>query len=242
MGKRAKPEEVIAKLREIEIRLARGETAAAAARAVGVAEQSYYRWRKEYGGLQTNQVKRLKELEKESQRLHRAVSDLTLDNQILQEVVRGKCLSPLKLDHHHGAEQGRSPYEQPSRKLAPPFPAAREGHAQISPNAKSAKVRLNAFLSTQSFQSPEKPRKQSQVQIAKKRRPSRMARVSRHLRPAVSRNSETGSHSTDSTIILNAAWILINSTVCILIKFARGDLAWRIYFYPIVGMIDQKLR
>ena len=60
MGKRAKPEEVIAKLREIEIRLARGETAAAAARAVGVTEQSYYRWRKEYGGLQTNQVKRLK--------------------------------------------------------------------------------------------------------------------------------------------------------------------------------------
>ena len=53
MGKRAKPEEVIAKLREIEIRLARGETAAAAARAVGVTEQSYYRWRKEYGGLQT---------------------------------------------------------------------------------------------------------------------------------------------------------------------------------------------
>jgi len=87
MGKRAKPEEVIAKLREIEIRLARGETAAAAARAVGVTEQSYYRWRKEYGGLQTNQVKRLKEIEKENQRLRRAVSDLTLDNQILQEVV-----------------------------------------------------------------------------------------------------------------------------------------------------------
>ena len=91
MGKRAKPEEVIAKPREIEIRLARGETAAAAARAVGVTEQSYYRWRKEYGGLQTNQVKRLKEMEKENQRLRRAVSDLTLDNQILQEVVRGKC-------------------------------------------------------------------------------------------------------------------------------------------------------
>ena len=91
MGKRAKPEEVIAKLREIEIRLARGETAAAAARAVGVTEQSYYRWRKEYGGLQTNQVKRLKEIEKEDQRVRRAVSDLTLDNQILQEVVRGKC-------------------------------------------------------------------------------------------------------------------------------------------------------
>ena len=90
MGKRAKPEEIIAKLREIEVRLARGETAALAARAVGVTEQSYYRWRKEYGGLQTNQVKRLKEVEKENQRLRRTVSDLTLDNQILKEVASGK--------------------------------------------------------------------------------------------------------------------------------------------------------
>lgn len=90
MGKRAKPEEIIAKLREIEVRLARGETAAYAARAVGVTEQSYYRWRKEYGGLQTNQIKRLKEVEKENQRLRKAVSDLTLDNQILKEVASGK--------------------------------------------------------------------------------------------------------------------------------------------------------
>ena len=90
MGKRAKPEEIIAKLREVEVRLARGETAAAAARAVGVTEQTYYRWRKEYGGLQVDQAKRIKEMEKENTRLRRAVSDLTLDNQILQEVVRGK--------------------------------------------------------------------------------------------------------------------------------------------------------
>jgi putative transposase len=90
MGKRAKPEEIIAKLREVEVRLARGETAAAAARAVGVTEQTYYRWRKEYGGLQVDQAKRMKEVEKENARLRRAVSDLTLDNQILQEVVRGK--------------------------------------------------------------------------------------------------------------------------------------------------------
>ena len=93
MGKRAKPEEIIANLREIEIRLARGETAAQAARAVDVTEQSYYRWRKEYGGLQTNQVKRLKEIEKENQRLRRAVSDLTLGNQILKEVVSRKFCS-----------------------------------------------------------------------------------------------------------------------------------------------------
>ena len=64
MGKRAKPEEIIAKLREVEVRLARGETAASAARAVGVTEQTYYRWRKEYGGLQVDQAKRMKDMEK----------------------------------------------------------------------------------------------------------------------------------------------------------------------------------
>ena len=63
MGKKAKPEEIIAKLREVEVRLARGETAASAARAVGVTEQTYYRWRKEYGGLQVDQAKRMKEIE-----------------------------------------------------------------------------------------------------------------------------------------------------------------------------------
>ncbi|WP_241767061.1 IS3 family transposase [Hyphomonas oceanitis] len=103
MGKRAKPEEIIAKLREVEVRLARGETAATAARAVGVTEQTYYRWRKEYGGLQVDQAKRMKDMEKENTRLRRAVSDLTLDNQILQEVGAGKVLSPsrrrIAVDH-----------------------------------------------------------------------------------------------------------------------------------------------
>ena len=90
MGKRAKPEEIIAKLREVEVRLVRGETAAAAARAVGVTEQSYIRWRKEYGGLQVDQTKRMKDLEKGNLRPRLAVSDLTLDNQILKEVAHGK--------------------------------------------------------------------------------------------------------------------------------------------------------
>ena len=90
MGKRAKPEEIIANLREVEVRLSQGETIGHAARAIGVSEQSYYRWRKEYGGLQIGQAKRMKDIEKENARLRRAVSDLTLDNQILQEVVRGK--------------------------------------------------------------------------------------------------------------------------------------------------------
>lgn len=88
MGKRGKPEEIVGKLREIEVRLARGETAAQAARAVGVTEQSYYRWRKEYGGLQTNQVKKMKDMERENLRLRKAVSDMTLDNQILKELSR----------------------------------------------------------------------------------------------------------------------------------------------------------
>jgi putative transposase len=90
MGKRAKPEEIIAKLREVEVRLSRSETTGQAVRAIGVTEQTYYRWRKEYGGLQVDQAKRTKELEKENQRLRRAVSDLTLDNQILKEVAQGK--------------------------------------------------------------------------------------------------------------------------------------------------------
>ena len=90
MGKRAKPEEIIAKLREIEVRLSQGETTGHAVRAIGVTEQTYYRWRKEYGGLQVGQAKRMKDMEAENRRLRKAVSDLTLDNQILKEVAEGK--------------------------------------------------------------------------------------------------------------------------------------------------------
>ncbi len=89
-GKRAKPEEIIAKLRAVEVRLSQGDTTGQAVRAIGVTEQTYYRWRKEYGGLQVDQAKRMKEMEKENARLRRAVSDLTVDNQILKEVVQGK--------------------------------------------------------------------------------------------------------------------------------------------------------
>jgi len=89
MSKRAKPEEIIAKLREVEVRLSRGETAGQAVRAIGVTEQTYYRWRREYGGMGVDQARRLKELEKENQRLRRAVSDLTLDKLILAEAAKG---------------------------------------------------------------------------------------------------------------------------------------------------------
>ena len=89
MAKRAKPEEIIAKLREVEVRLSRGETTGQAVRAIGVTEQTYYRWRREYGGMGVDQARRLKELEKENLRLRKAVSDLTLDKLILAEAANG---------------------------------------------------------------------------------------------------------------------------------------------------------
>lgn len=77
------------KLRQVDVLTAQGQTVAAAVRTIGVTEFTYYRWRKEYGGLQGDQVKRLKELETENARLRRAVSDLTLDKLILAEAARG---------------------------------------------------------------------------------------------------------------------------------------------------------
>jgi transposase-like protein len=71
------------------VRLAKGETIGVACRAIGVTEQTYYRWRREYGGLKVDQAKRLKELEKENLRLRKAVSDLTLDKLILSEAAKG---------------------------------------------------------------------------------------------------------------------------------------------------------
>jgi putative transposase len=87
--KRYRPEEIIAKLREADVLLSQGMKVAEAVKAIGVHEVTYYRWRKEYGGLKVTQVKRLRELEKENARLRKAVSDLTLDKMILQEAARG---------------------------------------------------------------------------------------------------------------------------------------------------------
>ena len=89
MARKHKPEEIIGKLREAEIVLAQGGTVGDACRRIGVTEQSYYRWRKEYGGLKMDQARRMKDLEKENARLRRAVSDLTLDKLILQEAAKG---------------------------------------------------------------------------------------------------------------------------------------------------------
>jgi transposase len=87
--KHYRPEEIIAKLREAEVLLGQGNKIPEVVKAIGVSEVSYYRWRKEYGGLDVSQAKRLKDLEHENQRLRRAVSDLTLDKMILQEAARG---------------------------------------------------------------------------------------------------------------------------------------------------------
>ena len=84
-----KPEQIINKLREAEVLLSQGVTVAEVARKLNVTEQTYYRWRKEYGGMRVEQAKRLQELEKENSRLKRLVADITLDNAILKEAARG---------------------------------------------------------------------------------------------------------------------------------------------------------
>ena len=87
--KHHKPEEIVAKLRQVDVLTSQGKSVADAIRAIGVTEVTYYRWRQEYGGLRSDQVKRMKDLEAENARLRRAVSDLMLDKTILAEAARG---------------------------------------------------------------------------------------------------------------------------------------------------------
>ena len=84
-----KPEQIINKLREAEVLISQGSTTGVASRKIGVTEQTYYRWRREYGGMKVEQARRLKELEKENTRLKRLVADISLDNAILKEAARG---------------------------------------------------------------------------------------------------------------------------------------------------------
>jgi putative transposase len=87
--KRHKPEEIVAKLRQVDVLTGQGKSIAEAVKTIAVTETTYFRWRAEYGGMKSDQVKRLKELELENLRLRRAVSDLTLDKLILTEAARG---------------------------------------------------------------------------------------------------------------------------------------------------------
>jgi putative transposase len=87
--KRHKPEEIVAKLRQVDVLVSQGKSVADAVRDIGVTEVTYYRWRQEFGGLKSDQVKRMKDLEAENARLRRAVADLTLDKLILKEAASG---------------------------------------------------------------------------------------------------------------------------------------------------------
>lgn len=88
-NKRLKPEEIVSKLRQVEVLMGQGMSCLDAIRQIGVVEQTYYRWRKQYAGMGVDQLKELKRLNKENERLRRAVSDLTLDKLILKEAARG---------------------------------------------------------------------------------------------------------------------------------------------------------
>ena len=87
--KRHTPEQIITALREAEVGLARGKSVKLISRELGITEQTYYRWRREYGGMKVSQARRLKELERENWRLKRAVADLTLDKLIVEEAAKG---------------------------------------------------------------------------------------------------------------------------------------------------------
>ena len=84
-----KPEEIVAKLRQVDVLVSQGRSVADAIRSIGVTEVTYYRWRQEFGGLKSDQVKRLKDLETENARLRKAIADLTLDKLILKEAASG---------------------------------------------------------------------------------------------------------------------------------------------------------
>jgi transposase-like protein len=83
------PEQIVAKLRQIEVLVSQGKTIPVACKEAGIVDQTFYRWRKEYGGLQVEQAKRLKELQKENSQLRRAVADLTVEKQVLKDIAEG---------------------------------------------------------------------------------------------------------------------------------------------------------
>ena len=90
-NKRPKPEEIVSKLGQVEVLMGPGMSRLDAIRQIGGVEQTYYRWRKQYGGMGVDQLKELKRLQKENEQLRRAISDLTLDKLILKEAARGNC-------------------------------------------------------------------------------------------------------------------------------------------------------
>ena len=93
-GRKVSPEQVVVVLRQIEVQTGQGKSLAVACKEAGISEQSYYRWRKEYGGLQVDQARRMKDLERENVRLRRLVADLSLEKQVLKDVAAGNLVQP----------------------------------------------------------------------------------------------------------------------------------------------------
>src|SRR3954469_24851839 len=118
--KRHKPEEIVAKLRQVDVLVSQGQSVADAVRSIGVTEVTYYRWRQEYGGLKTDQVRRLKELETENARLRRTVAELTLDKLILKEAASGNYRAPRVAASASGTSETsfRSPSAAPAPRSA----------------------------------------------------------------------------------------------------------------------------
>ena len=113
-SKKHRPEEAVAKLRQVDVLVSQGQSVAEAIRAIGVTEVTYYRWRREFGGLKADQVKRLKELEAENARLRRAVSDLTLDKQMILSAKSGGLGEGGEASHPRlGARQPIEPVDHP---------------------------------------------------------------------------------------------------------------------------------
>ena len=108
-NKRHKPEEIVAKLRRVDVLTSQGQTVADAVRAIGVTEVTYHRWRQEHGGLKSDQVRRMRQLEPENRRLRKAVADLTLDKLILAQAARGVKGVPETVRWTVSALNGRSP-------------------------------------------------------------------------------------------------------------------------------------
>lgn len=120
--KRHKPEEIVAKLRQVEVLTAQGKSIAEAVKTIAVTETTYFRWRAEYGGLKSDQVKRLKDLETENARLRKAVSDLTLEKLILKEAASGNWQAPSAVAPASSA------------------PSRGSGFPSVSPAARSASI------------------------------------------------------------------------------------------------------
>ena len=120
LRKRHKPEEIVAKLRQVDVMVAQGTSLAEAIRSIGVSEVTYHRWRNEFGGLKLDQVRRLKELEQENTRLRRAVSDLTLDKLILQEAIRGTGGPRSETDQPLATPRDGGPGLRRARRLGAP--------------------------------------------------------------------------------------------------------------------------